>query len=236
MSDSIKTTTKRTILIIEDEPGIIDTLTYAFETEGFLAVSASTGHEGLSLLREKPISLIILDIGLPDASGLDVLKDIRTSSDVPVLFLTARSGEIDRILGLELGADDYVVKPFSPREVVSRVKAVLRRSSPAGESTSPNKAFSVDEDRRIITYCGEKLHLPRYEFDILRLLVSRPGWVFTRDRIMDLVWEEPGESFDRTVDAHIKSLRGKLRAVNPDIDPIVTHRGVGYALREDLCR
>ena len=236
MNPIIPHAVKHSILIIEDEPGIIDTLIYSFESEGFSVLSASTGREGLELLNKNTTDLVILDIGLPDASGLDVLKEIRKFSNVPVLFLTARSGEIDRILGLELGADDYVVKPFSPREVVSRVKAVLRRSLPETPVTGRDTVFSVDGDRRIITYFGEKLHLPRYEFEILRLLVSRPGWVFTRDMIMDLVWEEPGESFDRTVDAHIKSIRGKLRTVRPDIDPIVTHRGIGYALREELCR
>jgi len=228
------TTQKPTVLIVEDEPGIVETLAYSLSTEGFEARSAGTGGEGLAILRERPVEIVVLDIGLPDMSGLDVLKEIRKTSGVPVLFLTARAGEIDRVLGLELGADDYVVKPFSPREVVSRVKAILRRSAKgkAGECDTP---IAVDEGKRTITYFGEKLLLPRYEFEILRLLVSRPGWVFSRDRIMDLVWEDPGESFDRTVDAHIKSIRGKLRAVRPDIDPIVTHRGTGYAFREDLC-
>ena len=235
MADSTAQAKKSAVLIIEDEPGIIDTLAYALGTEGFDVKSAGTGGDGLALFRERGADIIILDIGLPDMTGLEVLKAVRGSSEVPVLFLTARAGEIDRVLGLELGADDYVVKPFSPREVVARVRAILRRgaSGKAGTSSTP---FAIDEGKRTITYFGEKLLLPRYEFEILRLLVSRPGWVFSRDRIMDLVWEEPGESFDRTVDAHIKSIRGKLRAIRPDIDPIVTHRGVGYALREDLCR
>ena len=235
MALDIKSTDRRTVLIVEDEPGIVDTLTWSLSTEGFIALSAGTGRDGLALLRGGRVDLVVLDIGLPDMSGIEVLKEIRKSSGVPVLFLTARAGEIDRVLGLELGADDYVVKPFSPRELVSRVKAILRRSAPS-KDTSFTTAFSVDEQKRAISYFNEKLVLPRYEYDILRLFISRPGWVFSRDQIMDLVWEEPGESFDRTVDAHIKSIRGKLRAVRPDIDPIVTHRGVGYALREDLCR
>jgi two-component system, OmpR family, catabolic regulation response regulator CreB len=226
---------KRTILIIEDEPGIVDTLVYSLSTEGFDALTSATGREGLALLRGQRIDLVVLDIGLPDASGFDVLREIRTFSRVPVLFLTARSGEIDRVLGLELGADDYVVKPFSPREIVSRVKAILRRTgTPAGSGARPG-AFSVDEQKRSITYCGVRLLLPRYEYDILRLFISRPGWVFSREQIMDLVWTEPDESFERTVDAHIKSIRGKLRSVRDDQDPIMTHRGVGYSLREDLC-
>jgi two-component system, OmpR family, catabolic regulation response regulator CreB len=223
------------VLIIEDEPGIVDTLVYSLSTEGFEPLTAATGRDGLALIRGRGIDLVVLDIGLPDASGFDVLREIRTFSPVPVLFLTARSGEIDRVLGLELGADDYVVKPFSPREIVSRVKAILRRSGAASGSIVPPGVFSVDEQKRIITYCGEKLQLPRYEFDILRLFISRPGWVFSREQIMDLVWTEPDESFERTVDAHIKSIRGKLRSVRADLDPIMTHRGVGYSLREDVC-
>ena len=224
-----------TVLIIDDEPGIVDTLAYALSTEGFEALSAPTGLEGLSVIRGRPVDLVILDIGLPDASGFDVLRELRAVSRVPVLFLTARSGEIDRVLGLELGADDYVVKPFSPREVVSRVRAILRRTgAAAGMGTLP-ALFAVDEHKRTVTYCGETLRLPRYEFDILRLFISRPGWVFSREQIMDLVWTEPEESFERTVDAHIKSIRGRLRSVRADLDPIVTHRGIGYSLREDLC-
>lgn len=226
---------KQNVLIIEDEAGIVDAVTYSLSTEGFGALATATGREGLALLGAKDISLVVLDIGLPDMSGFDVLKEIRAGSDIPVLFLTARAEEIDRILGLELGADDYVVKPFSPRELVSRVKAILRRS--AQRTAAPGPAtFQVDENKRAILYCGEKLPLTRYEFDLLKLLISRPGWVFSREQIMDLVWVEPEESFERTVDAHVKSLRGKMRAVMPGMDPIVTHRGVGYSLKEELCR
>jgi len=226
----------RTILIIEDEPGIVDTLSYALGTDGFRALSADTGRRGLALLAGERVDLVVLDVGLPDASGFEVLKGIRTVSQVPVLFLTARAEEIDRVLGLELGADDYVVKPFSPREVVSRIKAILRRSDRRDGSgrTQTSQVLVVDEECRSVTYFGERLSLPRYEFDIVRLLAARPGRVYSRDQIMEQVWTDPGESFDRTVDAHIKSIRARLRAVRPDVDPIVTHRGVGYALRDDL--
>lgn len=213
----------------------MDTLVYSLSTEGFEALASATGREGLALLRGRGPDIVVLDIGLPDASGFDVLREIRAFSRVPVLFLTARSGEIDRVLGLELGADDYVVKPFSPREVVSRIKAILRRSGAPAGNGAPPEVFAVDEQKRVITFCGEKLQLPRYEFDILKLFISRPGWVFSREQIMDLVWTEPDESFERTVDAHIKSIRGKLRSVRADLDPIMTHRGIGYSLREDLC-
>ncbi len=225
---------KQTVLIIEDESGIADTLTYALGTEGFIALWAATGEQGRQLLKDKPVDLVIIDVGLPDISGFELLKSLRRDSDVPAIFLTARSGEIDRILGLELGADDYVVKPFSPREVVSRVKAVLRRSADKPQRESSTAPFEIDTNRRQILYYGERLVLSRYEYEILCLLINRPGWVYTREKIMDLVWEEPEESFERTVDAHIKSIRGKLRTVRPGLDPIVTHRGYGYALKDDL--
>jgi two-component system, OmpR family, catabolic regulation response regulator CreB len=223
---------KDIVLIVEDEPGIADALVYSLSTEGFEPVWVATAAEGLTAVREKRASFVVLDIGLPDMSGFDCLKEIRKISDIPVLCLTARSSEIDKVLGLELGADDYVVKPFSPREVCARVKAVLRRTDPKIEhSDSP---FIIDQQKRQISYFDEKLSLSRYEYEILLLLITRPGWVFSRQKIMDLVWMEPDDSFERTIDAHIKSIRSKMKAVRDDIDPIETHRGVGYSLREEL--
>jgi two-component system, OmpR family, catabolic regulation response regulator CreB len=224
---------KQTILVIEDEPGIADTVTYALTREGFEPVWTATGTEGKARLEQGCIDLVILDIGLPDISGFDLARMIRKQSDVPLLMLTARSDEIDRVLGLELGADDYIVKPFSPRELVARVRAVLRRSAgtPAAAGSAP---FSIDTERRQIRYRGALLDLARYEYEILCLLIRRPGWVYTREKIMELVWVEPDESFERTVDTHVKTIRAKLRAVHPETDPIMTHRGVGYSLREDL--
>jgi two-component system catabolic regulation response regulator CreB len=224
---------KQSILIIEDEPGIADTVTYALSREGFEPVWAATGAEGRARLERGGIDLVILDIGLPDISGFDLAGTIRKLSNVPLLMLTARSDEIDRVLGLEMGADDYIVKPFSPRELVARVRAVLRRSGGA-PAPSGGSAFAIDTDRRRITYRGSLLDLSRYEYEILCLLARRPGWVYTREKIMELVWIEPDESFERTVDTHIKTIRAKLRAVDPGTDPIVTHRGVGYSLREGL--
>jgi two-component system, OmpR family, catabolic regulation response regulator CreB len=227
-------TKKPIILIIEDESGIADTIAYSLTTEGFEARWVATGREGLDAVAAFPADLVVLDIGLPDMSGFELLKELRRFSRVPVLVLTARSEEIDRILGLELGADDYVVKPFSPRELVSRVRAILRRTAAPPVAPCPAGTFSVDSNRRKISYCGAPLPLSRYEYDILALFISRPGWVFSREKIMEIVWVEPEESLERTVDAHIKSIRNKMRAVRPEADPIVTHRGVGYSLREDL--
>ncbi len=225
---------QKIVLIIEDESGIADTIIYPLSTEGFQTQWVTTGGEGLAYLKSGTADLVILDIGLPDINGFDVLKEIRKTSQVPVLFLTARSDEIDRILGLELGADDYVMKPFSPRELAARVKAILRRSSDNGSMKTNTSPFQVDYNKRQITYYGKKANLTRIEYDLLILFVNRPGWIFTRDKIMDLAWPDSGESFDRTVDTHIKTLRTKLKEINPDLDPIETHRGIGYSLREDL--
>jgi two-component system catabolic regulation response regulator CreB len=228
---------KPLILIIEDEPAIVDAITYALHTDGFDTAWASTGRDGLARLAQPPVALVVLDIGLPDGSGFDLFREIRKSHDVPVIFLTARAAEVDRIVGLELGADDYVVKPFSPRELSARVKAVLRRARPEAAVPEPptnsRLPFAVDEDRCLIAYFGRTLELSRYEYRLLLTLIRRPGWVFSREKLMDLVWDVPESSLERTVDTHVKTIRGKLRAVRPDVEAIVTHRGMGYALRED---
>jgi two-component system catabolic regulation response regulator CreB len=226
---------KPRILIVEDEPAIADTIQYALETDGFETKLLSSGQPVLSYLSEEEVDLIILDIGLPDVSGLELCKKIRLTHALPVIFLTARSEEIDRVVGLEIGADDYVTKPFSPRELSARVRAVLRRTNGDGPSpVSSASAFHVDEARQRILYFNEVLDLSRYEFRLLKTFVERPGQVFSRDQLMERAWDEPEASMDRTVDAHIKNLRAKLRVVNPDVDPIVTHRGTGYSLKEGL--
>lgn len=222
------------ILIVEDEPSIADTIQYALETDGCEPVVTGAGATALDIVRREQIDLIVLDVGLPDMSGFDLCKQIRRDTTVPIIFLTARNEEIDRVVGLEIGGDDYVVKPFSPRELAARVKAVLRRSR-SGACTAPApKAFDVQADKRQINYFGTPLDLSRYEYDILATFIRRPGVVFTREQLMQMVWESPEASMDRTVDAHIKNLRAKLKAVQPEPDPIVTHRGTGYALRDDL--
>lgn len=230
---------KPTILIIEDEPAIVDAIVYALRTDGFETACAATGREGLDRLAAAAPALVVLDIGLPDGSGFDLFHEIKQARDVPVIFLTARAAEVDRIVGLELGADDYVVKPFSPRELSARVKAVLRRAKP-GAAAAPETPqaparlpFAVDETRCLVTYFGQPLDLSRYEYKLLLTLVKHPGWVFSREKLMDLVWDVPESSLERTVDTHVKTIRGKLRAVKPDIEAIVTHRGLGYSLKED---
>ena len=231
---------KPRILIVEDEPGIADTLQYALRTEGFEPVWCGTGEEALASARAEPPALVILDVGLPDTSGFEVFKRLRAVSDVPVVFLTARSDEIDRVVGLELGADDYINKPFSPRELVARVRGILRRankpSAPvtAGVAAPVQLPVNVDEGRRQIRFYGRALELSRYEFGLLQTLASRPGHVFSRDTLLARVWGDASESLDRTVDAHVKTLRAKMKLVAPALEPIRTHRGSGYALAEDL--
>jgi len=219
------------VLLIEDEPAIADTVTYALGTEGYEAIWCDTGQAGLLILASESPQLVILDIGLPDVDGFTVCREIRQFSDVPIIILTARSDEVDRIVGLELGADDYVTKPFSPRELTARVKANLRRMSKA--NTQPGfhekDAFDIDADACEVRYRGSALGLSRYEYRLLKVLLTRPGRVYSREQLMDLVWEEPEHSMDRTVDTHIKTLRAKICAAGGRKEYIKTHRGMGYA-------
>ncbi len=228
---------KKRILVVEDEPSIADNIAYALTTDGFEPVICGTGQEAIGALRSGGAAFMVLDLGLPDMNGLDLLKEVRRTSALPVIVLTARAAEVDRIVGLELGADDYMVKPFSPRELTARIRTVLRRAGPgatAGEerATAPSAGFEIDEARRIISYRGTPLELSRYEYGLLKTLAAHPGRVYSREELMDRAWEEPEMSMERTVDAHIKSIRRKLREVRPGADPIVTHRGVGYSLSE----
>jgi two-component system, OmpR family, catabolic regulation response regulator CreB len=220
------------VLIIEDESAIADTLVYACHEAGIQTTHCLLGHQGVEGVINTPFDFVILDVGLPDMSGFDVCKQIRAVSAVPILFLTARNHEIDRIVGLEIGADDYVTKPFSPREVVARIHAILRRSqsqktTPAETSTNP---FEVDEEASRIKYMGQYLALTRYEYLLLKTLIKQPKRVYSRDQLMDIVWINAEDTLERTVDAHIKTLRSKLRMIDAATTVIVTHRGMGYSL------
>jgi two-component system catabolic regulation response regulator CreB len=229
---------KHRILVVEDEPGISDTIRYALVTDGFEPILCATGAEALTILAESMVSLIVLDVGLPDINGFELFKRIQAQTDTPVIFLTSRSDEIDRVVGLELGADDYMTKPFSPRELTARIRTIQRRASRTQQTTSnataKNGPLVIDEERRRILYYGRSLNLSRYEYGLLKTLAARPGRVFSRDELLERVWDDNAESLDRTVDAHIKTLRAKLHAIAPHLDPIRTHRGVGYALSDDL--
>jgi two-component system catabolic regulation response regulator CreB len=229
--------TCRTILVVEDEALIAETLLYALRTEGFSPVWKTTGGEALATMAEQPVALVVLDVGLPDMSGFDVCREMRRHHTIPILFLTARSEAVDKIVGLELGADDYMAKPFSPRELTARVRAVLRRVSvderPAAGPSPVSSAWRHDAARCRIEYQGHPLDLTRNEYRLLRTLLAAPGRVFSRDQLMAAAWDDPGAAMDRTVDAHVKMVRAKLQAAVPNADPIVTHRGLGYSLREE---
>ena len=216
------------ILIIEDESPIADVLAYALRSEGYDTQHCTLGGEGLEQLRGGRHALAIMDVGLPDMSGFEVCRHARKFTDIPILFLTARSDEVDRIVGLEIGADDYVTKPFSPREVVARVRVILRRRVPAGSTN--NSWFEVEADSARIRFCGALLELTRYEYLLLKFLLEHPGRIYARELLMDSIWRDALDTSDRTVDTHIKTLRAKLKAVRDDLDPIVTHRGMGYSV------
>jgi two-component system catabolic regulation response regulator CreB len=227
------------VLVVEDEPSIRDSVVYALESEGFAVDWAGSGADALSRIKERGYALIVLDVGLPDQSGFDVCRELRRSSEVPVIFLTARASEVDRVVGLEIGADDYVTKPFSPRELSARVRANIRRAQislneePVTAAQIRGLPFRIDYERWVIHYHEAAMTLSRYEFRLLVALIEKPGRVYSRAQLMDIAWEEPDASMERTVDTHIKSVRAKLRSLRADIDPIVTHRGIGYSLRED---
>ena len=217
------------ILLVEDEGAIAQTIEFALRAEGFETTHALTGRDALACAATVTFDLGILDVGLPDIGGFALCRELRRSRDLPVIFLTARDAEADRVLGLELGADDYVTKPFSPRELVARVRAVLRRS----RGTAVRNGFEHDAEGHRIHYRGKLLDLTRYEYGLLAALLQRPGAILSRAQLMDRVWGGDSDSSDRTVDTHIKTLRAKLRDIDADSDPIRTQRGLGYALQVD---
>ena len=217
------------ILVVEDETKIIDILRLYLEREGFEVFPALTAGEAREAFARLKPDLVVLDLNLPDGDGLEVCRAIRKDSSVPILMLTARDEEVDRVVGLELGADDYVTKPFSPREVVARVKAVLRRSQPpAPVSEIKAGKLVLDLDRHEVRCCDQVVELTSTEFKLLSVLAQQPGRVFTRMQFLDQVQGEAFEGYERTIDAHIKNLRQKLSPLGCDC--IATVRGVGYKL------
>lgn len=218
------------ILVVEDEPAIADTLVYVLHSECHQVSHALTGTEGLGLLERSAFDLAILDVGLPDMTGFDLCRKIRETHRLPVLFLTARDGELDRVLGLEIGGDDYVTKPFSPREVAARVRAILRRTSPPQPKPFEENGLSLDDPTKRVVCDGKGLDLTANEYKLAAVLLKNPGQVFSRDQLLDHAWDDPGSVTDRTVDAHVKSLRAKLRAARPGAEEMITtRRGLGYA-------
>ena len=227
---------KKRIILVEDEPSIAETIAYALKKEDFLVTHAGSIAESRNQFSQQEFDLVLLDIGLPDGSGLDYCLEIRKNSSIPIFFLTARNDEIDRVLGLELGADDYITKPFSPRELIARIKSLFRRIKSVSEiSTNEEKIsgpFRVLDDYHQIFLNNTPLDLSRYEFGILKELINSKGRILTRFQIMEKVWEEPEMSLERTIDAHIKSIRKKMRLII-DAEFIITHRGIGYSINLD---
>ncbi|MBC3434727.1 two-component system response regulator CreB [Pseudomonas sp. BW16M2] len=217
------------ILIVEDESAIADTLVYALQADGHSTEWVTLGSAAVEQQRLRPADLVILDIGLPDISGFETCRQLRRFSEVPVMFLSARDAEIDRVLGLEIGADDYVVKPFSPREVAARVRAILKRMAPRSDATSESTPFQLDTLAMRISYRGQALTLTRHEFRLLQSLLEQPRRVFSREQLLDGLGVASDVGYERTIDSHIKSLRAKLRQVAPDAEAIQTHRGLGYS-------
>jgi two-component system catabolic regulation response regulator CreB len=241
---------KTRILILEDEPSIADALRFSLEQEGFIVEHAETLKKAREYFTAQTFDFLILDVGLPDGSGFEFCKEVRKSSGVPLLFLTARQEEVDRIVGLEIGGDDYVTKPFSPRELISRIRAILRRSQthskPSFDATPPslnsNDSLSsesqkdnsenllrINPERREIQLNQQKLDLTRNEYLLLEFLYQHPVQVFSRRQLMEAVWDEPDSATERTVDAHIKTLRKKMKNAFPE-ELIRTHRGFGYSM------
>jgi two-component system, OmpR family, catabolic regulation response regulator CreB len=217
------------ILVVEDEVAIADALLFALSSEGFAAQRVALAGEALTRLRAGGIDFVILDVGLPDMTGFEVCRQLRLFSSVPVMFLTARAEEIDRVVGLEIGADDYVVKPFSPREVVARVRAILKRSTASLQPAGRTDEFHVDLERLQIHFCNHLLKLTALEFRLLSQLLATPRRVCTREQLLAGVGMPPDVGYERNIDSHIKALRAKLREVVPEREPIQTHRGFGYS-------
>ncbi len=224
------------ILVVDDERTIIQIVEQRLRRDGFDVLSATTGAEALAMLREHEPAAVLLDIGLPDIDGFDVLRRLRAEGfNVPVIMLTARGEEVDRVVGLELGADDYVVKPFSPRELVARVRALLRRTAEAAalraqfQPALPGSIrLHLDPNRRIAHFYGQVLDLRPREFDLLALLAAHPGQVWTREALLRQVWGTDQHIDARTVDVHVRRLRAKLAAISTQSEPIQTEWGVGY--------
>ncbi|HRE46704.1 MAG TPA: response regulator transcription factor [Aggregatilineales bacterium] len=228
------------ILVVEDEPGVSNLLAYNLRKAHYEVELAVDGRQALAMVRSAMPDLIVLDLMLPEMDGLEVCREIRRTSHVPIIILTAQGEEIDRVVGLELGADDYVCKPFSVRELLARIKAVLRRLPDLPQASSqPPAAVSVqgtlrlDAERREVFLGDTLLDLSKLEFDLLHWLLMHPGRVFTREELLEQIWGYAYTGDTRTVDSSIKRLRSKLRAADPRVDYLVAVRGIGYKFSQE---
>jgi DNA-binding response OmpR family regulator len=226
------------ILVVDDEPAVSDLLAYNLRKAHYVVIVAADGQEALQQARQTPPDLILLDLMIPEVDGLDVCRELRKTSNVPIIMITARGEEIDRVVGLELGADDYITKPFSVRELMARIKAVLRRSQteenviPASKLLHGPGGLQMDSDARIVFVDGANLNLTRLEFDLLYHLLLNAGRVLTRERLLEQVWGYDFAGDTRAVDSAVKRLRAKLRTASDDADTIEAVRGVGYRLNK----
>ena len=219
----------KTILVVEDELKLANILVEYLQTEGFKTKHIDTGTRVIPWIKKNNPDLVLLDLMLPAMNGKDICQEIRTFSHLPVIMITAMVDEIDRLIGLEMGADDYICKPFSPKEVVARVKAVLRRIDPEYIKRNLSNGFEIDTERFSITLDGIKLDLTPVEFRLLAMFIEQSGRVYNRDQILNKVFDDGRIVLDRTVDTHIKNLRHKLKKINPKIDYIRSLYGVGYS-------
>ncbi len=224
------------ILVVEDEKKLVKILQGYLEQAGYSVVTAYDGQQAMTAFRHEKPALVLLDLNLPLMDGLDVCRAIRKNSSVPVIMLTARSEEADRLIGLELGADDYIVKPFSPREVVARVRAVLRRTEGEGQHGETLAAGDVTVDlmKHTVTASGQAVELTPTEFDLLAIMMQNPGRAFTRLQLLDGVQGEAYDGYERTIDAHVKNLRQKIERDPKNPHYILTVFGVGYKFSEEL--
>ena len=223
------------ILVVDDEPKIVKLAQDYLEKSGYRVLKANDGELALTIARHEKPDLVVLDLMLPKMDGLDVCRILRRESDIPVIMLTARGEETDRLIGLELGADDYITKPFSPRELIARVRAVLRRASGEVRNQGVLRVgeLEIDLEGHKATLKGESLQLTRYEFNILAALARHPGQTFTRAQLLDKLHGYAYEGFDRSIDAHIRNLRRKLEADSADPHYILTVYGVGYKFSDE---
>ena len=219
----------QTILIVEDEKKLANILSDYLKRDGFKTEMIENGIEVVTWVKQNNPDLILLDLMLPNLNGKDICKEIRTFSKVPIIMVTAMIDEVDRLIGLELEADDYICKPFSPKEVIARVKTVLRRTDPDYINTDPLKGFVVNAENYSIILEGKKLDLTPVEFRILSMFINYPGRVYNRDQILNIIFEDGRIGLDRTVDTHIKNLRKKLQAIMPGQEYIRSVYGIGYS-------
>ncbi|MGV3550910.1 response regulator [Rhizobium sp.] len=222
------------VLVVDDEPHIRDVICFAIEKAGLASTTARNGTEAMMAFHRGAIDLIVLDIGMPDMDGLEVCRQIRKTSGVPILFLSARDDEIDRVLGLEIGGDDYVTKPFSPRELVARVKSILKRTggSVTRESTLSAVGINLDRSGRSVKFGNAGISLTALEFSILETLLTRPEMVFSREQLMEAAYGAGFHVADRTIDSHIRNIRAKFAAAG-GAGIIVTVHGIGFKLRQE---